>query len=53
MSSPLIVNMRLEEVSVVMVSNVSNGTIIVQLMNIANEPIMIGPRTKLGDFERF
>ena len=43
MPSPLIVDMRLEEASVVMVSNVSNGTIIVQLMNITNEPIMISP----------
>ena len=47
--SVLIVDMRLIGVSVV--SNVSNGTVIVQVMNIANEPIMIRSGTKLGDFE--
>ena len=47
--SVLIVNIRLVGVGVV--SNVSNGTVIVQLINIANEPIMIRSGTKLGDFE--
>ena len=46
--SVLIVDMRLVGASVV--SCVSNGTVIVQLMNIANEPIMRRPGTKLGDF---
>ena len=47
--SVLIVDMRLVGASVV--SNVSNSTVIVQLMNIANEPIMICSGKKLGDFE--
>ena len=46
MISPLIVDMRLAGANVI--SNVSNGTVIVQLMN---ELIMIRCKTKLGDFE--